>query len=157
MDAETIRIGQSVRHGGRRCYVVGIGPMSVPGRKVELHDAQSGAISSVPLDELEPDGAKAAPAGPAFPVVKITNLGRPVDVDLAPGPERYVFSFHGRRVADLRPLPPTGARLVEWRLTLPDASEAVLASDPGTPPIGAALFFVDGFLNRETPVLEPMV
>jgi hypothetical protein len=131
--------------------------MSVPGRKVELHDAQSGEISAVPLDELEPDAASSVVSGPAFPVVKITNLGRPVDVDLAPGPERYVLSFHGRQVADLRPLPPTGARLVEWRLILQDGNEAVLASDPGIPPIGAALFFVDGLLNREAPALEPMV
>ena len=105
MDAETIRIGQSVRHGGRRWYVVGIGPMSVPGRKVELHDARSGAISTVPLDEIEADGAAAQ--GPAFPAVRITNLGRPVDIDVVPGSELYLLSYHGRRVADLRPLPAT--------------------------------------------------
>jgi hypothetical protein len=129
--------------------------MSVPGRKVELHDARSGAISTVPLDEIEADGAAAQ--GPAFPAVRITNLGRPVDIDVVPGSELYLLSYHGRRVADLRPLPATGDGLVEWRLTFPDGNEAVLASDPGVPPIGAALFFVDGVLNREAPALEPMV
>ena len=87
--------------------------------------------------------------------MKITNLGRPITVDRVDGTERFDFAYRGEHVAELRPVPETGPGLVEWRLSFPDAHDAVLAAEPGVPPIGAALFFVDGALNRGA--FEPMV
>jgi hypothetical protein len=131
---------------GRRCYVVGIGPMSMPSRRVELEDAETGRASSAPFAELEPAGAGRAERG--YPVVKVTNMGRTVTVDRTQeGGDGFVFSCRGRPVAELHAVRTEQSGLVEWRLRIPDRNGAVLASDPGFPPIAAALFFVDGALE----------
>jgi hypothetical protein len=145
LQANTIRIGEAVRHRGRRCYVVGIGPMSMPGRCVELEDAQTGKTSSAPLAELEPAGA--GRTGRGYPVVKVTNMGRAVTVDRTQeGGDGFVFSCRGRPVAELHAVRTAERGLVEWRLRIPDRNDAVLASEAGFPPITAALFFVDSAL-----------
>jgi hypothetical protein len=50
----TLRIGDHVAYDGR-CYVVlGLDPMGVPGRRVDLEDLETGERLRIPAAELEP-------------------------------------------------------------------------------------------------------
>ena len=48
-----MKIGDLVLHEGRRYYLRGLDPMSVPERQAFLEDASSGEARAVPADELE--------------------------------------------------------------------------------------------------------
>ena len=48
-----LRLGDHVIHDGRLYVVLGLDPMGVPGRRVDLEDAETGELRRVPLDELE--------------------------------------------------------------------------------------------------------
>ncbi|MEO5576870.1 MAG: hypothetical protein ABIR67_09350 [Gaiellaceae bacterium] len=48
-----MRIGDSVAYGGRHYIVRGLDPMGVPERRVDLEDAESGAVISVPIAVLD--------------------------------------------------------------------------------------------------------
>jgi hypothetical protein len=126
--------------------------MSVPGSDVDLEDAQTGHPATAPLDELEPDGPDAGRSQLGFPLVRVTNMGRLVTVDLSPSDDgdRYLFSYRSRQVGELRRLATDGDGPVEWRLALPNRPEVALASHPSVPPIAPALFFVDGALASST-------
>ena len=58
-----MKIGDLVLHRGRRYYLRGLDPMSVPDRQVFLEDALTGEACMVPVDEIEP-----APAGERPPL-----------------------------------------------------------------------------------------
>jgi hypothetical protein len=58
-----MNIGDLVLHRGRRYYLRGLDPMSVPDRQAFLEDALTGEVVTVPVDELEP----APPNGPSGP------------------------------------------------------------------------------------------
>jgi len=49
-----MKIGDLVLHDGRRYYLRGLDPMSVPERKAILEDALTGEPRMVPIDEIEP-------------------------------------------------------------------------------------------------------
>ena len=49
-----MKIGDLVLHLGRTYYLRGIDPMSVPNRRVELEDPESGEMILVPLAEVSP-------------------------------------------------------------------------------------------------------
>jgi hypothetical protein len=49
-----MKIGDPVLHEGRRYYLRGLDPMSVPDRRAMLEDAQTGERTSAPIAELEP-------------------------------------------------------------------------------------------------------
>ena len=49
-----MRIGDHVMYDGRLYVVVGLDPMSVPGRRVDLEDVETGERRRVPLAELAP-------------------------------------------------------------------------------------------------------
>jgi hypothetical protein len=49
-----MKIGEIVLHGGRRYYLRGLDPMSVPDRQAFLEDALTGEACMVPVDEIEP-------------------------------------------------------------------------------------------------------
>ena len=51
---ETLKIGDLVLHRGRRYYLRGLDPMSVPDRQAFLEDALTGEARMVPVDEIEP-------------------------------------------------------------------------------------------------------
>jgi hypothetical protein len=122
--------------------------MSVPGSDVDLEDSQTGQPATAPIDDLEPDGPDAGRSSLGFPLVRVTNMGRLVTVDVKD--DRYLFSYRGKNVAELRRLPGEGTVPVEWRLALPNRPEVALASHPSVPPIAPALFFVDGALESST-------
>ena len=48
-----LRLGDQLTHDGRLYVVLGLDPMGVPGRRVDLEDAETGEVRRVPLDELE--------------------------------------------------------------------------------------------------------
>jgi hypothetical protein len=50
-----MKIGDLVLHQGRRYYLRGLDPMSVPDRKAFLEDAFTGEPRMVPVDEIEPE------------------------------------------------------------------------------------------------------
>jgi hypothetical protein len=50
-------------HRGRRYYLRGLDPMSVPDRQAFLEDALTGEEVTAPVDELEPE----PPNGPSGP------------------------------------------------------------------------------------------
>ena len=50
-----MKIGELVLYEGRRYYLRGLDPMSVPERQAFLEDAMTGEARAVPLDELEPE------------------------------------------------------------------------------------------------------
>ena len=50
-----MKIGELVLYNGRRYYLRGLDPMSVPERQAFLEDAMTGEACAVPLDELEPE------------------------------------------------------------------------------------------------------
>jgi hypothetical protein len=47
-------IGDLVLYQGRRYYLRGLDPMSVPDRRAILEDAETGHEVSVPVEEVEP-------------------------------------------------------------------------------------------------------
>jgi hypothetical protein len=47
-----MKIGDIVMYQGRPHVLRGLEPMSVPGRRAELEDAETGELISVPLDEV---------------------------------------------------------------------------------------------------------
>ena len=49
-----MKISDLVLHGGRRYYLRGLDPMSVPERQAFLEDALTGEACMVPVDEIEP-------------------------------------------------------------------------------------------------------
>jgi hypothetical protein len=49
-----MNIGDLVLHQGRRYYLRGFDPMSVPNRQAFLEDAMTGEARMVPVDEIEP-------------------------------------------------------------------------------------------------------
>jgi hypothetical protein len=49
-----MNIGDLVLHQGRRYYLRGLDPMSVPNRQAFLEDAMTGEARMVPVDEIEP-------------------------------------------------------------------------------------------------------
>ena len=49
-----MKIGDLVLHDGRRYYLRGLDPMSVPDRKAILEDALTGEAHMVPIDQIEP-------------------------------------------------------------------------------------------------------
>jgi hypothetical protein len=49
-----MKIGDIVLHEGRRYYLRGLDPVSVPDRKAFLEDALTGEARMVPVDEIEP-------------------------------------------------------------------------------------------------------
>jgi len=49
-----MNIGDLVLYQGRRYYLRGLDPMSVPDRQAFLEDAMSGEAAMVPVDEVEP-------------------------------------------------------------------------------------------------------
>ena len=60
-----MEIGDLVIHAGRPCYLRGLDPMSVSGRRAELEDAATGERFHVPLEEISPHpgGSLQADAG----------------------------------------------------------------------------------------------
>ena len=50
-----MKIGDLVFHDGRRYYLRGFDPMSVPDRQVFLEDAVTGETVVAPMEEIEPD------------------------------------------------------------------------------------------------------
>ena len=48
-----MKIGDPVLHDGRRYYLRGLDPMSVPDRQAFLEDALTGEACVVPIDEIE--------------------------------------------------------------------------------------------------------
>ena len=49
-----MNIGDLVLHQGRRYYLRGLDPMSVPDRQAMLEDAETGERLSVPVEEIAP-------------------------------------------------------------------------------------------------------
>ena len=49
-----MKIGDLVHYLGRRYYVRGFEPMSLPDRRALLEDAETGERFDAPVDELEP-------------------------------------------------------------------------------------------------------
>jgi len=49
-----MNIGDLVLHQGRRYYLRGLDPMSVPDRRAVLEDAETGERLLAPVDEIEP-------------------------------------------------------------------------------------------------------
>jgi len=49
-----MKIGDPVLHQGRRYYLRGLDPMSVPDRRAVLEDADTGEEAIAPIAELEP-------------------------------------------------------------------------------------------------------
>ena len=49
-----MNIGDLVLHQGRRYYLRGLDPMSVPDRRAMLEDAETGERASAPVEEIEP-------------------------------------------------------------------------------------------------------
>jgi len=49
-----MNIGDLVLHEGRRYYLRGLDPMSVPDRRAFLEDAFTGEARMVPVDEIKP-------------------------------------------------------------------------------------------------------
>jgi len=54
LSTAAMNIGDLVLHQGRRYYLRGLDPMSVPDRRAMLEDAETGERLSAPLEEIEP-------------------------------------------------------------------------------------------------------
>jgi hypothetical protein len=54
LSTAAMNIGDLVLHQGRRYYLRGLDPMSVPDRRAMLEDAETGERVLVPVDEIEP-------------------------------------------------------------------------------------------------------
>ena len=50
-----MKIGDPVLYEGRRCYLRGFDPMSVPKRQAFLEDARTGEELIVPVEEIKPE------------------------------------------------------------------------------------------------------
>jgi hypothetical protein len=50
-----MKIGDPVLHQGRRYYLRGLDPMSVPDRQAFLEDARTGEELTAPVEEVEPE------------------------------------------------------------------------------------------------------
>jgi hypothetical protein len=50
-----MNLGDLVIHHGRRYFLRGLDPMSVPDRQAFLDDAETGEEVTAPVDELEPE------------------------------------------------------------------------------------------------------
>ena len=127
--------------------------MSVPLRMVELEDVETMAASSASLADIESEVSgrregEVARIEPAYPQLRVSNVGRSITIDRNGGDDRFVFSHAGRKVAELFPQRDAVEGLTEWRLTFQSRTGAILASDRGVPPIGPALFFVDVALDK---------
>jgi hypothetical protein len=61
-----MKIGDPVLHQGRRYYLRGLDPMSVPDRQAFLEDARTGKELIVPVEEIEPE-----PPGDASPLRRV--------------------------------------------------------------------------------------
>ncbi len=57
-----MKIGDLVLHEGRRYYLRGLDPMSVPGRQAFLEDAATGEEHTAPVDEIEPESPPESPS-----------------------------------------------------------------------------------------------
>jgi hypothetical protein len=49
-----MKIGELVTHEGRSYVLRGLEPMSVPNRRAELEDAETGELIIAPLDKVSP-------------------------------------------------------------------------------------------------------
>ena len=58
-----MKIGELVLHQGRRYYLRGLDPMSVPERQAFLEDASTGETRTAPVDEIE---VEPPPEGPSL-------------------------------------------------------------------------------------------
>jgi hypothetical protein len=56
-----MKIGDLVLYQGRRFYLRGLDPMSVPNRQAFLEDAMTGEAAMVPVTEIEPEPPADAP------------------------------------------------------------------------------------------------
>ena len=56
-----MNIGDPVLYQGRRYYLRGLDPMSVPDRCAVVEDAETGVEERVPVAELEPERPGGAP------------------------------------------------------------------------------------------------
>jgi hypothetical protein len=54
LSTAAMNIGDLVLHQGRRYYLRGLDPMSVPDRRAMLEDAETGERLSVPIEQIEP-------------------------------------------------------------------------------------------------------
>jgi len=54
LSTAAMNIGDLVLHQGRRYYLRGLDPMSVPDRRAMLEYAETGERLSAPLEEIEP-------------------------------------------------------------------------------------------------------
>ena len=54
LSSAAMKIGDPVLHQGRRYYLRGLDPMSVPNRRAMLEDAQTGEETTAPVAEVEP-------------------------------------------------------------------------------------------------------
>ena len=54
LSTAAMNIGDLVLHQGRRYYLRGLDPMSVPDRRAMLEDAETGERASAPVEEIEP-------------------------------------------------------------------------------------------------------
>ena len=52
--AAAMKIGELVTYQGRAYVLLGLEPISVPNRRAELEDAESGEVIVVPLAEVSP-------------------------------------------------------------------------------------------------------
>ena len=59
-----MNIGELVLHQGRRYYLRGLDPMSVPDRQAFLEDAMTGEALMVPVTEIEPPPPEEPPPLP---------------------------------------------------------------------------------------------
>ncbi|MGB2952778.1 MAG: hypothetical protein WBB74_05225 [Gaiellaceae bacterium] len=57
-----MEIGERVKYRGRVCVVRGLEPMSVPDRRVELEDAETGERLLAPVAEVEQEPPASDPA-----------------------------------------------------------------------------------------------
>jgi hypothetical protein len=58
-----MRIGDLVTWQGRAYYLRGLEPMSVPDRRVQLEDAETGEAVTAPFREVHEGGAPETPPG----------------------------------------------------------------------------------------------
>ena len=56
-----MEIGDLVTWNGRAYYLRGLEPMSVPERRVQLEDAETGELVTAPLAEVDPSARPGPP------------------------------------------------------------------------------------------------
>jgi hypothetical protein len=57
-----MKIGDLVLHEGRRYYLRGLDPMSVPQRQAFLEDASTGEARTAPVDDIRPESPPERPS-----------------------------------------------------------------------------------------------